>query len=532
MARSFFWYDLETFGLEPRYDRIAQFAGLRTDENLEETGERIILYCKPTPDYLPSPQACLVHGITPQAAMEEGLSDYGLALRLRRELMEPGTTALGYNTLQFDDEFLRSLFYRNFFDPYEREWKNGNGRWDLVDLMRAMRDLRPDGLVWPTGEGGRPIFTLEALAKANGVAHKSAHDAMHDVLATLGLARLAKARQPRLFDWYLSHRTRDSLRPLIDLVERSPLVHTAAAYTSERGCTTLVAPISLDPENRNQLLAIDLRYDPAEILDLPVEELRRRVFTKAEELEVPRLPLARLRLNRCPFLAPRAALSPEAAERLGIDAAACEAHLSLIKKEPELIQKLSAVFEGPLPPSEESDPELRIYSDGFFPEEDAEVFAALHEALHEALAGAEGAAGAGLAARGAAPAGAAAAEGGGAAADGEPAAGTASALLEAKARFYRRRFRDDRPPQMLRRFFARNFPETLGPEEARRWRGFCASRLQLPPVDGVADLATFSKFVGQRLETPSLPSRDKAILLALLDYRGWLEKEVLDYPGA
>ncbi len=491
MARSFFWYDLETFGLEPRYDRVAQFAGVRTDENFELVGEKLILYCKPTADYLPSPQACLVHGITPQAATEAGVTDYELARRVRTELLEPGTTTLGYNTLQFDDEFLRSLFYRNFFDPYEREWKNGNGRWDLVDLMRAARDLRPEGLVWPTGEEGKPIFTLEALAKANGVAHKTAHDAMHDVLATIGLARLLKARQPKLFDWYFTHRTRDSLRPLINLVEREPLLHTAAAYTSVRGCTTLVAPVSLDPENRNQLLAIDLRYDPAEILDLPVEELRRRVFTKAEELEVPRLPLARIRLNRCPALAPRSALSPEAAERLGIDVAACQAHLELIKREPELIQKLSAVFEGPLPPSEESDPELRIYSDGFFPEEDAALFSVVHETL--AAAGPEG-------------------------------------LGAAKAKLYRLRFQDDRPAQMLRRFFARNYPETLGDEEARRWRSFCAGRLQLPPVPEAADLGGFNKFITQRLEAPSLPARDKAILLALLDYRGELETAVLDYP--
>ncbi len=495
MARSFFFYDLETFGLEPRYDRIAQFAGLRVDEELRPVGDKLILYCRPTPDYLPAPQACLVHGITPQAAREEGVTDYELARRIRAELLEPGTTTLGYNTLQFDDEFLRSLFYRNFYDPYEREWRNGNSRWDLIDLMRAARDLRPEGLVWPTGEDGRPIFTLEALAKANGVAHGTAHDALHDVLATVGLARLVRERQPRLWDWYYGHRTRDSLRPLIDLVDRTPLLHTSAAYTSEQGCTTLVAPISLDPENRNQLIALDLRFDPAEVLDLPVEELRRRVFTKSEELEVPRLPLARLRLNRCPFLAPRSALSPEAAERLGLDLVACERHLALVRREPELIQKLVAVFEGPIAPSEESDPELRIYSDGFFSEEDAAAFAAIHEALDAAL---------------------------GADANG-------GALVAAKARLYRMKFLDDRPPQMLRRFFARNFPETLSREEARRWRSFCAGRLQFPPVEGAADLGSYAKFVEQRLASPSLPARDKAILLALLAYKTELEREVLDY---
>lgn len=489
MGRSFFFFDLETFGLEARYDRIAQFAGLRTDEDFEPIGERIILYCRPSPDYLPSPYSCLVTGITPQAALEAGISEYELARRLNEEFATPGTTALGYNSIQFDDEFLRNLFYRNFYDPYAREYRKGNSRWDLLDLMRAAHDLRPEGLVWPAGDDGSPIFKLETLAKANGVDQGAAHDAMHDVLATIGLARLVKKRQPKLFEWYLGHRSRDSLRPLVDLVSREPLAHTSAAYTSPKGCTTLVAPIALDPENRNQLVALDLRYDPAEIVDLSVEELRRRVFTKAEELETPRLPLSRIRLNRCPFLAPASTLSEEAAARLGIDLGSCAAHLELIRREPDLIQKLVAVFEGPLAAEELKDPELMLYSEGFFPEEDQALFAKVHEALASL----------------------------------DPA--------EAKAKAYRMRFQDGRPPTMLRRFFARNWPGTLGPAETKRWRSFCAGRLQLPPLPGGTDLGTYSKVIGQKLESPATPARDKAILLALLAYKAELEKAVLDFEG-
>jgi len=490
MARSFFFYDLETFGLDPRTDRIAQFAGMRTDEDLEPEGERVILYCKPTPDYLPSPWSCLVTGITPQVAAESGITEYALASRIHAELSVPGTTTLGYNTLQFDDEFVRHLFYRNFYDPYGREWQRGNSRWDLIDLLRAAHDLRPEGLVWPASEDGTPIFKLEVLAKANGVDQGAAHDAMHDVLATIGLARLVRSRQPKLYDWYFSHRGRDSLRPLVDLVSRAPLVHTAAAYTSPRGCTTLIAPIAMDPANRNQLVALDLRFDPADVVDLPVEELRRRVFTKAEELEVPRLPLSRIRLNRCPFLAPVSTLSDEAAARLGIDRDACAAHLDIIRAKPDLIQKLVAVFEAPFAADELRDPELRLYSDGFFPDQDVEVFPRIHEAL---------------------------------------------ATLppdEARKKLYRLKFQDDRPAQMLRRLFARNFPETLPPAEAERWRSFCAGRLQLPATDQGTDLASYAKTISQLLENPSTAARDRGILLALLAYKSELESAVLGYSGA
>jgi exodeoxyribonuclease-1 len=489
MAASILWYDLETFGLEPRYDRIAQFASIRTDEDLEETGDRELLYCRPSPDYLPSPLACLVHGITPQYAAANGLSDYEFASRIRAAMSAPGTTSSGFNSLQFDDEFVRNLLYRNLFDPYEREWRFGNSRWDLIDLMRAARDLRPEGLVWPEDEEGRPIFTLVALARANGISHESAHDAMSDVAATIGLARLLRSRQPKLYEWYWTHRSRDSLRPLVDLVDRRPLVHSAAGYTSEKGCTTLVAPVAMDPENRNQMIAIDLRFDPTGIVGLDVEELRRRVFTKKAELDVERVPLARIRLNRCPFLAPMNTLSAEAAGRLGIDVESCLHHLKIIKSETELLQKMVAVFEMRDPPEEPDDPELKIYSGSFFSESDSRSFGKIHERI-----AAEGAA-------------------------------------AAKAALYRMKFEDDRPAQMLRRLYARNFPETLGEGEKAKWRSFCAGRLQLPLVPGAADLATYAKTVTQRLEKADTPARERGLLQELLAYKVELEREILGYSG-
>jgi exodeoxyribonuclease I len=490
MANSILWYDLETFGLESRYDRIAQFAALRTDESLESLDDKLLLYCKPTPDYLPSPFSCLVHGITPQFALREGLPDYDFAKALRRAMLEPGTTSSGYNTLQFDDEFVRSLFYRNLFDPYEREWRSGNSRWDLIDLMRAARDLRPEGIVWPEDEEGRPIFTLVALARANGISHESAHDAMSDVQATVDLARLVRSRQPKLYEWYWTHRTRDSLRPLVDLVDRSPLVHSSAGYTSSSGCTTLVAPVALDPENRNQLVAIDLRFDPSTILGLDVEELRRRVFTKKAELKEERVPLSRIRLNRCPFLAPMSTLSDSAALRIGVDKAECLEHLRVIKAEPELLQKMVAVFEMRDPPAEAEDPELRIYQGSFFSDSDRSAFDKAHERIES-----EGAA-------------------------------------AAKAALYRMKFEDDRPAQLLRRLYARNFPETLGEKEKAKWKAFCASRLQLPPLPEATDLATYGKVIDQRLSAADTPAREKGLLLELLGYKTELEREVLGYSGA
>ncbi|TXT44291.1 MAG: exodeoxyribonuclease I, partial [Spirochaetes bacterium] len=258
--------------------------------------------------------------ITPQTAWELGLSEYEFASRILLELSRPATTAAGYNSIQFDDEFIRNLLYRNFFDPYEREYANGNSRWDVINLARAAHDLRPDGIVWPKDASGSPIFRLGALARANGIAHESAHDALSDIRATIAVARMIRIKQPKLYDWYFSHRRRESLKPLIDLPARKMLLHTASEYTSSLGCTTLVAPVGMDPANRNQLIAIDLRYDPVELLDLTVEEIRQRVFAKADQRVDPRVPLSRIRLNQCPYLAPEKTLDGASALRLRTEA--------------------------------------------------------------------------------------------------------------------------------------------------------------------------------------------------------------------
>lgn len=488
MAASILWYDLETFGLEPRHDRIAQLAALRTNEALEPISDRLVLYNRIAADYLPSPYSCLVHGISPQETLEKGIPEYEFAKAVRTEMLAPGTCVAGYNSIKFDDEFIRNLFYRNAFDPYEREWADGNTRWDVIDLFRATRDLRPEGLSWPDGEDGKPDYRLGSLAAANGVALESAHDAFHDIKATIDLARLVKAAQPRLYDWYWRHRTRDSLRPLINLADSEPLVHSAARYTSARGCSTVVAPVGMLPGRRDAVVAIDLRFDPAPLVALDAEELRRRVFARKAELpEGERIPLVELRLNRCPFLAPLSALSPEASSRLGLDAAEAKARARSLSREPGLIQKLLAVFSQPRDEAADADPEYRIYSGGFFRDDDKDAMASIHEAI------------------------------------------ASLGPAEARPQAYRLPFIDERLPQLVRRLFARNWPWTLSASEAARWRSFCAGRVLCPRIEGATDLASFEKVITSLLESTDTPAADKPMLLTLLDYKRRLDEELLSY---
>jgi len=247
MTHSFLWYDLETFGRDPRRTRIAQFAAIRTDAELNPIGEPVSLYCQPALDLLPSPEATLITGITPQQAMRDGLREAEFFARVHEELATPGTCAVGYNSIRFDDEFIRFGLYRNFHDAYEREWRDGNSRWDLLDVMRLMRALRPEGLEWPLREDGAPSFKLDDLAGANGTREGNAHEALSDVRAMLGLARRMRAAQPRLWDYALRLRDKRHVAGLLDLVGATPVLHISSRYPATRHCAALVLPLARHP---------------------------------------------------------------------------------------------------------------------------------------------------------------------------------------------------------------------------------------------------------------------------------------------
>jgi len=272
MTTTLYWHDYETFGVDPRRDRPSQFAGLRTDESLNEVGEPLVIYCKPARDVLPHPEACLLTGITPQLALAKGVPEPEFIARIHAELAQPGTCGVGYNTLRFDDEVTRYTLYRNFYEPYAREWQQGNSRWDLIDLVRMTYALRPEGIEWPLHDDGRPSFRLEDLAAVNGIGHESAHDALSDVRATIGLARLLRDRQPRLYDWLFQLRNKRKAAKQLDLVGHKPVLHTSRMYPSETGCTTLVMPLMGEPDNNNSVLVYDLRMDPRPFINLALQQ--------------------------------------------------------------------------------------------------------------------------------------------------------------------------------------------------------------------------------------------------------------------
>ncbi|MBD3646672.1 MAG: exodeoxyribonuclease I [Pseudomonadales bacterium] len=299
---SIYWHDYETTGTDPARDRAIQFAGIRTDHNLDPIGEPLNLLCRPGNDILPSPAAIAVTGIRMSDVVREGMTEAAFIGRILREFSVPGTCVCGFNSIRFDDEFTRHMLYRNFHDPYAREWQQGNSRWDVIDLFRMAYALRPDGMEWPTNDKGGPSFRLEALTLANGISHGSAHDALSDVLATVALTKKLKDAQPKLYDYLFALRDKKRVLQQLYPLGKFPLVHVSAMYPAERACTAVVLPLCSHPLNGNGVICYDLSMDPAPLVSCDAAELQRLVFTANEDLGEgeQRVALKTIHVNRAP----------------------------------------------------------------------------------------------------------------------------------------------------------------------------------------------------------------------------------------
>ncbi len=370
---TFFFFDYETWGTSPAKDRPSQFAGVRTDMDFNIIGEPLVIYCQPPSDYLPSPEAALITGITPQLAASKGLSEPEFINKIHQELATPNTISLGYNSIRFDDEVTRYTCYRNFIDPYAWSWQNGNSRWDLLDVMRACYALRPEGIEWPENDEGYISFKLEHLSVANGIEHANAHDAMADVIATIEMAKKVKAAQPKLFDYFLSMRHKRKLNELIDIVNMTPLMHVSGMLGRDCHYTSWIVPVAWHPTNQNAVIVVDLAKDPQAILNLDAEALRERLYTKHSDLaedELP-VPVKLVHINKCPILAPAKTLTAENAAKIGIDREQCLQNLQLLRQHPEIREKLIGVFSVDREFETEQDVDCQLYSRFLYPAEHA-----------------------------------------------------------------------------------------------------------------------------------------------------------------
>lgn len=468
---TFYFYDLETSGINARAQRIMQFAGQRTDENFKPIGESHNWLIKLTDEVLPDPEAILLTGITPQQTLQEGYTEAEFIKLLYQEVLQPDTIILGFNSIRFDDEFMRCTLWRNFYDPYEWQWQDGRSRWDLLDVSRMVRALRPDGIEWPVDAKGQPTNRLELMTAANKLSHTNAHDALSDVLATIEFTKLIKTKQPKMFDYLLQMRSKKSLQQLINIDDPQPFLYCSGRYSNQWLKTTAVTAFA--KTETGGALVYDLRQDPLQLTKLSDDELTEVAFSRNKDTES--LPVKNLKLNACPAVAPLGVLDEPSQQRLQLSLKQIEDNFKAFysiagfsERLQKLYQQRSQARQKSYP--KETDSDFQIY-DGFIKDEDKTKSRVVRVADETSLSDLE------------------------------------------------LTFDDDRLNNLLERYKARNFSSQLSSDERAAWEKYRTGRLMM----GCYGQLSLQQF-GQRLaELASVKADDEQAQFLLQELQLYAE---------
>ena len=443
MPKTFFFYDLETSGLSAQQDRIMQFAGIRTDMDLKQIGDPYNILVKLNDDTLPTPEALMVTGITPQETQADGYTESEFAKLLIDEIFTVDTIAVGFNNIRFDDEFIRHLLWRNFYDPYEWSWKDGRSRWDLLDVIRMTRALRPIGINWPVDSEGKPTNRLELLSSSNGLNHEKAHDALSDVEALISVTQMIRDKQPQLYEYLLKIRDKNEVKKLVNLDDKQPFVYVSGRLDNEFNKATVAFPLTAG-KNGN-VVVYDLRYDPTPFLDMDQKDLAKKFYASWEERKQDdfiKLPVKELQYNRAPAVAPLGVLAVEGGwKAIGLNEATITKHRNLILAAPGFAENIRSLFESKQEYKKSTDPEAQLY-DSFVPDIDKIRIESVRNSDERTLA------------------------------DFHP------------------QFTDERLPELLLHYKARNYPKSLAEEEVILWEKWRAGRI-------LAALPAFTKSLQQ-----------------------------------
>lgn len=465
MSKTFFFYDLETSGLNPRDARVMQFAGIRTDMDLNQIGEPYNILVKLNDDVLPSPEALMVTGITPQQTLSDGINEAEFAKVLANEVFTPDTIAIGFNNIRFDDEFIRHLFWRNFYDPYEWSWKDGRSRWDLLDVVRMTRALRPEGIEWPVDGKGVATNRLELITKANGLNHIKAHDALSDVEALISVTKLIKEKQPQLYEYLLKMRDKNEIKKLVNLDNKQPFVYVSGRFDAEFNKATIAFPLTTG-KNGN-IVIYDLRYDPTPFLKLSQKDLAKKFFATWEERQeddFQKLPVKEMQYNHAPAVAPLGVLSQgEGWKKISLSEDIITKNKTVLLSHPEFAENIRSIFENREEFQKSPDPEAQLY-DGFVPDVDKIRIEAVRNADERKLA------------------------------DFHP------------------NFIDERLSELLLHYKARNYPNSLAEDEAEAWEDWRSKKI-------AKDLPAFIKSI-QKL---SKSTTDENKIYILQELQLWAE---------
>jgi len=442
MARTFYFYDTETSGFDARAQRIMQFAGQRTDLEFTPIGEPHNILIKLTDEVIPEPEAIAVHGILPTTTIQQGLTEAEFIKKLNSEVLTSDTVVIGFNNIHFDDEFLRHLYWRNLYDPYQWHWKDGRSRWDLLDATRLIRALRPEGIKWPLNSEGKQVNTLVSLASENNLIHDDAHDALSDVNATIQLAKLIHKTQPKILNWMIENKDKRKLGEIVNLKEPKPFIYSSGRFKSEYTKTTIAFPVAPVEGRPDSVLVYDLRVNPKQFIDLDIDGLKDKVWFYGKKTDAGRsLPIKIIALNRCPAVAPIEAMNRDVEVRINLTLKQAEAHLKTLLTNKSFGDMVRTIWAEKQWPEGPDDVDYQLY-DSLMDNSDKPKLEKLHGMKESDLA------------------------------DFQPV------------------FTDERLDSMLLRYKARNFPKSLSLKEQTIWQAYKRKRIE----KGVPGQSSYDKF--------------------------------------
>ena len=369
---SFVIYDVETTGLNRRFDQILHFAAVRTDDTLSPTAT-IEVRSRLLPYVVPSPKALLLTRTSLRDITDPHRpSHYEMVREIQRTLAAWSPALfLGYNSIRFDEEFLRQAFYQCLHPTFLTN-TNNNARADVLNMMRALACLRPGVLQVPRDPEGRQVFRLADLAAANGFASAGAHDAMRDVELTLQLCQRVREGAPDIWSSFMRFASKQAV---IAFIREEPAFGYFDNFEGTRSVRPLTR-IGISPLDANVHYCLDLTHDVDALRRLTDSELGEAVRARF------RSPIRRLKVNASPFVAPLWEIGAVDLEPADEDELMRSAQA--VQSDEELVARLVAAArttDRTYPPSEHV--ELQIYGAGWPSNDDVVACRHFHESAWE-----------------------------------------------------------------------------------------------------------------------------------------------------
>ena len=346
---NFVFYDFETSSSNKYWGQIIQIGAVLTNDNLEEL-DRFDARSRLSPGIIPEAMALIVNKTSPSMLKKSNLSHYEMIRQFVDTLKRWGkATYIGFNSIEFDEEFLRCTLFQTLEYPYLTS-TNGNTRGDVLGLARAANLYYPNTLKNSVNEKGNDVYKLDQMAPLNGIEHSDAHSAIGDVQATIGIAKIISNKAPNV--WKASLLTLDKNQSL-KLIQNE-LYFCTNEYFYGRSRPYVQTYVCQHPQYQWPL-CFDLRHDPAPYLDMPISELKVAMKKQPKFIRT-------LRHNKHPVI-----MNPTYGERFEeyriIGSKQLEIRAKMIKNNKEFAAKLGSIKNSEAEEKEQNKSQEDIYNE-------------------------------------------------------------------------------------------------------------------------------------------------------------------------